>query len=153
MKYLGRSSCLNGNETQCYFFLAISKQTHTQRWKICVHYILKPMILIWSGMCIYIKNIVSKTKYLVYVFYRLKETLTKKPILQAYYKILHLARYGIIRWGGIYAVQLQDVNSWLPSSRKNENSQAFLRFTWFMVRQTFALLSWTLRISRKPANF
>ena len=51
-----------------------------------------------------------------------------------------------------YSGETLILNFWLGP--KNENSQAFLRFTWFMVvRQTFALPSWTMRISRKPANF
>lgn len=52
---------------------------------------------------VHISKIVNRTKYLVYVFYRLKKILSKKQLLQIYYGLFHsVAVYGIIGWGGLY---------------------------------------------------
>lgn len=51
----------------------------------------------------HVQNIVNKTKYLVYIFYKLKQVLSKRQLLQIYYGLFHsVATYGIIGWGGIY---------------------------------------------------
>lgn len=57
---------------------------------------------------VHIKNIVNKSKYLVYVFWRLKKILSKNQLLQLYYGLFNsIAVYGIIGWGGIYETALQ----------------------------------------------
>lgn len=50
-----------------------------------------------------INNIVKKTKYLVYVFFRLKQVLSKLQMIQIYYGLFNsIAVYGLIGWGGLY---------------------------------------------------
>ena len=52
---------------------------------------------------VYINDTVKKLKYLVYVFYKLRQMLTRKQLLQIYFGIFNsVAVYGIIGWGGIY---------------------------------------------------
>ena len=52
---------------------------------------------------LHVNSIVKRTKYLVYVFYRLKNVLTKNQMLQIYYGLFHsIAAYGVIGWGGLY---------------------------------------------------
>ena len=51
---------------------------------------------------IHIDKIIKKTKYLVYIFFRLKFILSKNQLLQLYYGLFHSnAVRGIIGWGGL----------------------------------------------------
>lgn len=60
---------------------------------------------------IHVNKIVNKTKYLVYIFYRLKHILSKKQLLQIYYGLFHsVAVYGIIGWGGLYDASLDPLD-------------------------------------------
>lgn len=60
---------------------------------------------------IHIRNIVSKTKYLVYVFYRLKKVMTTRQLIKIYYGLFNsIAVYGIIGWGGLYNSALEPLN-------------------------------------------
>ena len=61
---------------------------------------------------LHIANIVKKTKYLVYVFYKLREIMSKKQLLQIYYGLFHsTAVYGITGWGGLYDTALAPLAS------------------------------------------
>ena len=56
---------------------------------------------------IHVSNIIRKTKYFVYVFYRLKLVLSKKQLMQIYYGLFNsIAIYAIIGWGGLYDAAL-----------------------------------------------
>ena len=60
---------------------------------------------------VHISNIIKKTKYLVYVFYRLKNVISKKQMLQIYYGLFNsIAVYGIIGWGGSYDAALDPLD-------------------------------------------
>lgn len=60
---------------------------------------------------VHIDNIVKKTKYLVYVFYRLNRVLSKRQLLQLYYGLFHsIAVYAIIGWGGLYKTSLDSLD-------------------------------------------
>uniref|UniRef100_A0ABD2WDS3 Uncharacterized protein n=1 Tax=Trichogramma kaykai TaxID=54128 RepID=A0ABD2WDS3_9HYME len=59
----------------------------------------------WSG---YVDRIINRTKYLLYVFYRLQHILSRRRLLQIYYGLFHsVATYGIIGWGGVYETALR----------------------------------------------
>ena len=52
---------------------------------------------------IHVNSIIKKTKYLIFVFYKLEFVLTKQQLLQIYYGLFHsVAVYRIIGWGGLY---------------------------------------------------
>lgn len=60
---------------------------------------------------VHISNIVKRTKYLVYVFYKLKYILTKKQLLSLYYGLFHsVAVYAIIGWGGVYKTSFEPLD-------------------------------------------
>ena len=47
--------------------------------------------------------IISKTRYLIYIFRKLSKTMTTHTLLMIYYAFFHsMIRYGIIAWGGAY---------------------------------------------------
>lgn len=57
----------------------------------------------WS---IHINNIVNKTKYLVFIFYKLSKIMQQKTLMIVYYSLFHsILSYGIIAWGGAYPTQ------------------------------------------------
>ena len=68
------------------------------------NYIYLGVIYDWNiGWALHINKIV----YLVYVFYRLKHSKSKKQLLQIYYGLFHSnAVYGMIGWSGIYPTAL-----------------------------------------------
>lgn len=50
-----------------------------------------------------ITTVVNKTKYLIFVFYKLKYIMNQTQLLQVYYALFHnFATYGIIAWGSAY---------------------------------------------------
>lgn len=77
----------------------LNRETNTKYLGVTFDYKIK-----WD---VHINNIVKKTKYLVYVFYRLRSILSRKQLLQIYYGLFHsTALYGIIGWGGLYDTSL-----------------------------------------------
>ena len=57
---------------------------------------------------LHINKMEKKTKYLVYLFYRLKHILSKMQLIQLYYGLFHNnAVYGMIGWGGLYPKALE----------------------------------------------
>ena len=56
---------------------------------------------------VHIHKIVKKNKVLSLLFYRLRQLISKKQLLQLYYGLFHsVAVYGLIRWGGFYQTPL-----------------------------------------------
>ena len=49
----------------------------------------------------HIEQIISKTKYLIYIFAKIKKYIDTKTLMTIYYAFVHsLINYGIIAWGG-----------------------------------------------------
>lgn len=79
---------INGKELQ--------RVTHTKYLGLMFDYNMK-----WKE---HIDYIINKTKYLVYVFYKLAKTMSSDTLLLIYYAFFHsIATYGIIAWGSAYA--------------------------------------------------
>lgn len=74
---------------------------------------------------LHIQKIVNKTKYLVFIFYKLSKLMNRKTLMIVYYSLFHsILSYGIIAWGGAYMSQkilLQNLqNKILKIIDKNE---------------------------------
>ena len=55
----------------------------------------------WNEHCEYIYN---KTKYLIFVFYKLSKPMTTNTLRMIYYALFHsIISYEIIAWGGAYS--------------------------------------------------
>lgn len=51
----------------------------------------------------HIQYLVKKTKYIVYIFYKIARTMTVETLHMIYYAFFHsIMSYGIIAWGGVY---------------------------------------------------
>ena len=51
----------------------------------------------------HIEYILNKTKYLIYIFAKIKKSMDTKTLMTIYYAFFHsLINYGIIDWGGAY---------------------------------------------------
>lgn len=51
----------------------------------------------------HIQYIIKKTKYLVYIFYKLSNYMTSETLRMVYYAFFHsIISYGIVAWGGAY---------------------------------------------------
>lgn len=77
---------------------------------------------------VHINKTVNRLKYLIYVFARLKQTLSTNQLLQVYYGLFNsVALYGIIGWGGAYDASLNPLirlqNRILVTIGINENDQ------------------------------
>ena len=52
---------------------------------------------------IHITNIYNKSKYLIFIFYKLTKILSQQNLRMLYYALFHsIMPYGIIAWGGAY---------------------------------------------------
>lgn len=55
---------------------------------------------------LHVQKIVNKTKYLVFIFYKLSKIMQRKTLMIIYYSLFHsILSYGIIAWGGAYMNQ------------------------------------------------
>ena len=55
----------------------------------------------WNEHCEYMYD---KTKYLIFVFYKLSKLMTTDTLRMIYYALFHsIISYGIIAWGGAYS--------------------------------------------------
>lgn len=60
----------------------------------------------------HIEYIINKTKYLVYVFYKLAKTMSMDTLLMIYHAFFNsIAAYGIIAWGGAYSNSLNQLQA------------------------------------------
>lgn len=60
--------------------------------------------LTWKA---HIEYIISKSKYLIFLFYKLSQIMNTETMRIIYYALFHsLATYGIIAWGGAYTTNL-----------------------------------------------
>ena len=51
----------------------------------------------------HIQYIIKKTKYLIYIFYKISKSMTIETLRMIYYAYFHsIINYGIIAWGGVY---------------------------------------------------
>lgn len=51
----------------------------------------------------HVKYLINKTKYLIFVFYKLKQIMNQSSLLVVYYALFHsIVNYGILAWGGAY---------------------------------------------------
>ena len=51
----------------------------------------------------HIQYIIKKTKYLIYIFYKIYKSMTIETLRMIYYAYFHsIVNYGIIAWGGVY---------------------------------------------------
>ena len=54
-------------------------------------------------MGVYIENIINKTKYLIYIFYKISKFMPTNTLKMIYYALFHsIISYGITVWGGAY---------------------------------------------------
>ena len=54
----------------------------------------------WDG---YIEYIINKTKYLIFIFYKLAKLMQTETMRMIYYALFYsIINYGIIAWGGAY---------------------------------------------------
>ena len=50
-----------------------------------------------------IQYIIKKTKYLIYIFYKISKSMTIETLRMIYYAYFHsIINYGIIAWGGVH---------------------------------------------------
>lgn len=55
----------------------------------------------------HIEYIINKTKYLIFIFYKISKLMTTETLRMIYYALFHsVITYGIIAWGGAYAKNL-----------------------------------------------
>ena len=51
----------------------------------------------------HIQYTIKKTKYLIYIFYKISKSMTIETLRMIYYAYFHsIVNYGIIVWGGVY---------------------------------------------------
>lgn len=72
----------------------------------------------------HIENLINKTKYLVFLFYRLREIMSCEVLKMIYYACFHSGvNYGIIAWGGLYKTEstmLQNIQNRLLKLMRND---------------------------------
>ena len=60
----------------------------------------------------HIKKTVSRTRYLLFIFYKLSKILETEPLLKIYYGLFDsIAKYGIIAWGSAYKNALKPLKN------------------------------------------
>ena len=79
-------------------------EIHKQNIKRVTHYKYLGLIfdfnMKWDK---HIEYIINKTKYLIYIFAKIKKFMDTKTLMTIYYAFFHsLINYGIIAWGGAY---------------------------------------------------
>lgn len=87
----------------------------------------------------HIEHLIKKTKYIVYVFYKLSKVMPRETLKIIYYAFFHsIATYGILAWGGAYQnslLLLQQVQNRLI---KLMNKNFFVEKNPLSIKQTFA---------------
>ena len=62
--------------------------------------------------CAHVKNVIEKTRYLIYIFYKLRNLLSTKHLLIIYYALFwSTATYGMIAWGGVYDSNIKNLKN------------------------------------------
>ena len=75
----------------------------------------------------HIEHIINKTKYLIFIFAKLRKFMDINTLLKIYYAFFHsIMSYGIIAWGGVYKTSLTLL----------ENIQTKILFIYLFMNQT-----------------
>lgn len=91
----------------------------------------------------HIEYMVNKTKYMIYIFAKLKKIMDKKTLMQIYYAFFNsIMNYGIIAWGGAYNNNLNLIQNIQRKLLKIINKNQFPeRNSQINIRQLFILES------------
>lgn len=88
----------------------------------------------------HIENIVNKTKYLIFVFAKLKKFMDTKTLMTIYYAFFHSRiNYGIIAWGGSYMNNIMLIQNIQTRILKIINKNLFSEQPPLNIKQLFSL--------------
>ena len=81
----------------------------------------------------HIQYIIKKTKYLIYILYKISKSMTIETMRMIYYAYFHsIINYGIIAWGGVYNNNLDLLRNLQKRILKIVHKNKFIcKRTWF----------------------
>ena len=91
----------------------------------------------WDG---HIEYIINKTKYIIYILYKLAKFMQTETVRIIYYALFHsIIKYGIIAWGGAYNNNVNLLQKVQSRVIKIINKNKFIQNNPLNIKKMFAL--------------